>query len=201
MERFVLDCTLAETIDGLPRWALRHEIRRQTLRDLGRREQMLGALEANKEICSEVDPVQRMITEFLRNRPPLLESLSLEDLYGVRQLIAWFLGERLRKSGEIAGARGRVGLILDHLRHATVLPTGDDLGGARGLKLDRIVVSALAVGEELVRQPEGLRHGQPVRPAAQSRTVGGAALRQRNQVITRALGRGRTCYLVDGAAT
>ena len=69
---------------------LRHEVRRRALRELGSRERMLRALEANPG--ERKGAVQAQLEQYLRGTPKKIEEQSLEELQASLQALTWLDG-------------------------------------------------------------------------------------------------------------
>lgn len=71
--------------------ALRHDVRRSALRELGSRERMLGALEANPSERTG-GTVQVQFEEYIRGASKPIEQQSLEELQASLQALTWLDG-------------------------------------------------------------------------------------------------------------
>jgi hypothetical protein len=91
-EREVLlaDSAFADDRERGPRWVLLPEVRQDVLRELGTREAMQSALEANPDRPN--DTLQSMLEAYIRGAAPPLEKQDARQLAATFQVVGWLSG-------------------------------------------------------------------------------------------------------------
>lgn len=74
------------------RWAMRADVRRSVLRQLGSREAIERALAANGEQRSADEPAQEMFDAYVRGEAPALSAQTTRQVTGTLQVVEWLDG-------------------------------------------------------------------------------------------------------------
>lgn len=89
LDRVVKDSTAVGVTDPVP-YALREEVRRDVLGELGTREAMLDAIQANPE--RPTDATQAMLEAYIQGNAPSLSAQSAKQVAGTFQVVQWLDG-------------------------------------------------------------------------------------------------------------
>ncbi len=90
IERLMADSTTTSDAEGKQCWTLSPEVRRQVLKEMGTRTELLKALEANPDRIK--DPMQKMLEAYLVEEAPTVSSQTIEQLNCSLQIVSWLRG-------------------------------------------------------------------------------------------------------------
>jgi hypothetical protein len=90
IERLMADSTTSTDAQGKQCWILLPEVRRQVLKQMGTRTELLKALEANPDRSNE--PMQKMLEAYLVEEAPTVTSQTIEQLNCSLQIVGWLRG-------------------------------------------------------------------------------------------------------------
>lgn len=119
------DSTPVRDRSGRPRWQLLAQVRRDVLQQLGSREAIEHALDANPDRELD-DPVQAMFEAFLRGEAPPLEHHDVAQLAATFEVVQWFEGLDIKLGSPLPDAE----TIRTRTDYLTLLLPFEQLAGA-----------------------------------------------------------------------